>query len=219
MWASWTARVWKSPTHARLERLSIHCSSLSYAFVHQKGDYSKNPALCHSPVCISKSTNIVTCWCMKRLYLLCVRLYGPTLTLTVFYVEWQHDAWKKITTYGPNVMTHSLFWLQPLVPIFTICVVYYVSAVACSSNQPSTPVRASERKSMLRLPCFCLFSNQPLSENAIMPFIDSQQPTHIEFSNNAWVNIYFQWLYVRRCCDLRHCPVLERMHNHSKQCP
>ena len=125
-------------------------------------------------------------------------------------------------------MTHSLFWLQPLVPYFTICVVCYVSVVACSSNQPSTPVRASERKSMLRLrvPCFCLFSNQPLSANAIMPFIDSstdsQQPTHIEFSNNARVNIIF--------CDYRYSgavmwgtaeyrPLLWRMHNHSKQWP
>lgn len=40
------------------ERLSIHCSSLSYAFVHQKGDYSADPALCHSRVRVSKSTNI-----------------------------------------------------------------------------------------------------------------------------------------------------------------
>lgn len=40
------------------ERLSVHCSSLSYAFVHQKGDYSLNPALCHSQFCFSKSTNM-----------------------------------------------------------------------------------------------------------------------------------------------------------------
>lgn len=125
-------------------------------------------------------------------------------------------------------MTHSLFWLQPLVPYFTICVVYYVSVVACSRNQPSTLVRASDRKSMfrLRVPCFWLFSNQPLSGNAIMPFIDSStdslQPTHIQFSNNAQVNIIF--------CDYRYScavmwgtaeyrPLLWRMHNHSKQCP
>lgn len=44
--------------NARLERLSIHRGSLSYAFVHQKGDYWANPALCHSQVCISKSTNV-----------------------------------------------------------------------------------------------------------------------------------------------------------------
>lgn len=85
-----------------------------------------------------------------------------------FYRKWL-DGWasaKKITTYGANViMTHWLFWLQPLVAYFTICVVCYVSVVACSRNQPSTPVRASERKSMfsVRMPrCFCLFSKQPL---------------------------------------------------------
>lgn len=131
---SWTARVWKSPMHARLERLSIHCSSLSCAFVHQKGDYSVNPALCHSRVCISKSTNINVVMYEEAVSArVCLYTHNCSLPLSVSYVEWQRWCLQKIITYGTNViMTHSLFWLQPLVPYFTICVVHCVSVVACS---------------------------------------------------------------------------------------
>ena len=226
------ARVWKRPTHARLERLSIHCSSLSYAFVHQKGDYSANPALCHSQVCISKSTNINVLMYEEPVF--CVRARGPTtvpLPLSVSHAEWQEWCLQKITTYGTNViMTHSVFWLQPLVPYFTICAVRCVSVVACSRTQPSSPARASERRSASRehvavfLPlrraghfCKC--------HNALYTFLYrflSNPHIHIPFSSNARVNIIF--------CDYRcgcavmwgaaeHRPLLWRMHNHSKQCP
>lgn len=92
----------------------------------------------------------------------------------------------------------------------------------------STPVRASDIKSMFRLRvlCFCLFSNQPLSANAITPFIDPstdyQQPTHIQFSNNAWVNIIFSDYRFSGAVmwgTAEYRPLLRRMHNHSKQCP
>lgn len=166
-----------------------------------------------------------------RLYRVCVCVcltYYCSFPFSVSYVE-QQGWWlqKKIMTYGARVIvTHSLF--EPLVPYFTICVVYHVSVVASGRNQPSTPVRVSDRKSKFRLwvPRFCRFSTQPLSANAIMPFIDfstvSQQPTHIQFSNNARINVIF--------CDYRcggtviwgaaeYRLLSRRMHNHSKQCP
>lgn len=73
------------------ERLSIHCSSLSYAFVHQKGDYSANPALCHSQVCISKSTNIsVVMYEDTASACVPVELTACSLRLLVAYVERRH---------------------------------------------------------------------------------------------------------------------------------
>lgn len=129
--------------HARLERLSIHRSSLSCAFVHQKGDYSANPALCHSQVCISKSAHInvvtheeaVSCVCVSDLLLFIPTQRVLCRVTGLMAAKKNHDLWR------------TLF--EPLVPYFTICVVYHVSVVASGRNQPSTPVR--DRKSKFRL--------------------------------------------------------------------
>lgn len=116
-----------------------------------------------------------------------------SLPLRVCYVEYKgwwleikknHNLWHEC-----HYCTFSIF--SQFVPYFTICAMHHVSVLASGRNQPSTPVRVSDRKSMSRLqvPEFCLFSTKPLSANAIMPFIDfstdSQQPTHIQFTNNA----------------------------------
>lgn len=158
---------------------------------------------------------------------------GPTtvpLPLSVSHVEWQEWCLQKIITYGTNViMTHSVFWLQPLVPYFTICAVHCVSVVACSRTQPSSPARASDRRRVSKehVAVFLPLQQAATSANAIMPFIHSSTDfsttyTYIPFSGNARVNIIF--------CDYRcgcavmwgtaeYRPLLWRMHNHSKQCP
>lgn len=74
---------------------------------------------------------------------------------------------------------------------------YHVSAIACSKSQQSAPVTSFDRKSVFCpcAPCFCLFSNTPLSPNAIMAFYRFlyrfQTTCTFTVSNNAQFTFFF----------------------------
>lgn len=111
---------------------------------------------------------ILTWWCMRRLHvpvdpLLLITAKCDLCEATALMPVKNDNLWHKC----PNCFDCGC-WS----PCFAICVVCYVSAVACSRSQRSTPARGSDRRSMFRqrVPCFCLFSIQPLSENAILTF-------------------------------------------------
>lgn len=108
--------------------------------------------------------------------------------VTVLMSAKNHNLWHKCHYETFTVLTAAVGVL-----FHHLCCVLCV----CGGLQQEPAINSRDRKSMfrLRVPCFCLFSNQPLSANATTPFIDSstdsQQPTHIQFCNNAQVNIIF----------------------------
>lgn len=175
---SWTARLWKSPMHARLgERLSIHCSSLSCAFVHQKGDYSVNPALCHSQFYISKSTNMSALMHEET-----ISSYLPFCYNYVWHVVWLWWRLQKIITCGTNVIIVLTATVGAL--LHHLCCAPCV-CLACSRSQQSTPVRGSDRA--FSVDGYHVSASSATSHFLQMPYwpfidssTDSQQPTHVQ---------------------------------------